>query len=231
MALTNVIALHHLPDARRIGHVRVWGTVGWVAISWSLSAYLGWREGNAPAASHLGDGLLVAAALAVATGLYCLRLPHTPPGASGAPRRRSLVDGFRLLAHSRAFAVLFVVSFAVAASRPFFYNLGFLFFTDSQGLGLSSSAATLVMSLGSMASIVAVEALAPARLRASAQALLVFVNSGLGALVGHALSGRVYDHYALPGGGRDWTAIYTIPALAATAAAGLLLFAFRTPSR
>lgn len=288
MALTNVIALHHLPDPRRIGHVRAWGTVGWVAMSWCLSLYLTQWEAHAPGASHLGDGLVVAALLAVVTGLYCVSLPHTPPGGGGPRRGAALLDGFRLLARSRPFAVLSAVSVILAATGPFFYNLGFLFFTDPHGVGLSSSAATAVMSIGqvaeiavmlalaaslrvlgtrwtiflgalamglrfaafalgepkglviaaqtlhgvgftcfAMGSLVAVEALAPRSQRASAQALLVFAGSGVGALIGHGLSGRAYDHYALTAGGHDWTGIFLWPAVAAVGAAVVLLVLYR----
>ncbi|MCH8077524.1 MAG: MFS transporter, partial [SAR324 cluster bacterium] len=169
-------------------------------------------------------------------------------------RPLAVLDGFRLLSESRPFLVLFVVCFVVAAMRPFFYNLGFLFFSDPHGIGLTSSLSTAVMSLGqvveigamlvlaaslrvlgsrwtillgaaalglrfgvfsfgepvwfviaaqslhgigftffSLGCVVAVEALAPPQRRASAQSLLVFVNSGLGALAGHWLTGTVVD--------------------------------------
>ncbi|MGY8827121.1 MAG: MFS transporter [Candidatus Latescibacterota bacterium] len=78
-AVTNAIAFTHLSDTRLFGRARVWGSIGWVGISWSLSAYLRLWEGWNPAQSHLGDGLLVAAVLALVMGLYCFFLPSTPP--------------------------------------------------------------------------------------------------------------------------------------------------------
>ncbi len=42
MSLTNVVALCHWPESHRIGYIRAWGTIGWVAISWCLSLYLRW---------------------------------------------------------------------------------------------------------------------------------------------------------------------------------------------
>lgn len=286
MGLSNVVALYHQPDSSRIGFVRAWGTVGWVAISWALSLHLHFWETWVPDRSHLGDGLLISAAMAAATGCFCLTLlPHTPPGQQSR-KPWALLDGFRLLVESRAFVVLFLVSLVVSVMRPFFYNLGFLFFSDEQGIALSSSVSTAVMSLGqiveigamlvlaaslrrlgahltiligaialgvrfglfawgepvwlviasqglhgigftffSMGLVVAVEALAPANRRASAQSLLVFVNGGIGALFGHWLTGLSYDANALAGGGHDWGAIFVIPA-AGCLAAGLLLMVF-----
>ncbi len=284
MGLSNVVALYHQPDSRRIGFVRAWGTVGWVAISWALSLHLHFWELWQPGRNHLGDGLLVAAALALLTGVYCLTLlPHTPPGQS-VRRPLAFLDGFRLLLESRPFLVLFAVSLVVSVMRPFFYNLGFLFFSDPAGIGLNSSLSTAVMSLGqvveigamlilaaslrvfgsrwtiflgaaalalrfgafslgepvwfviaaqslhgigftffSMGSIVAVEALAPRQRRASAQSLLVFVNSGLGALAGHWLTGSAYDHFELADGAHDWSGIFLIPAIGCLLACVLLV--------
>lgn len=37
-ALTNAIVFHQAPDARRqFGHVRLWGTAGWIAAAWFFS--------------------------------------------------------------------------------------------------------------------------------------------------------------------------------------------------
>lgn len=148
-ALTNVVAFHHLPDARRLGHIRVWGTIGWVAISWLLAGYLRLREGSGSSVSHLGDGLLIAAGLAVLTGVYCLSLPDTPPGGHTRPR---LADGLRLLRHW-PFAVLLGCCCLVAMTRPFFYNFTFIFFTDPDALALAPSAASGFMSVGQVAEI------------------------------------------------------------------------------
>ena len=288
MGLSNVVALYHQPDSRRIGFVRAWGTVGWVAISWALSLHLNFWEAWQPQRSHLGDGLLISGSLALLTGLFCLTLlPHTPPGQT-VRQPLAFLDGFRLLSESRPFLVLFVVCLVVAAMRPFFYNLGFLFFSDPHGIGLSSSLSTATMSIGqvveigamlalaaslrvlgsrwtillgaaalslrfgvfshgepawlvvaaqslhgigftffSIGCVVAVEALAPRQRRASAQSLLVFVNSGLGALAGHWLTGMAYDRYESVDGAHDWGAIFLIPTVGCALACALLVLLVR----
>ena len=75
-------------------------------------------------------------------------------------RPLAILDGFRLLSESRPFLLLFVVCFVVAAMRPFFYNLGFLFFSDPHGIDLTSSLSTAVMSLGPVVEIGAMLVLA-----------------------------------------------------------------------
>ncbi|HJP29530.1 MAG TPA: MFS transporter [Candidatus Latescibacteria bacterium] len=212
---------------------------------------------------------------------------RTPPGQT-TRRPLAWLDGFRLLLESRPFLILFSVSLLVSVMRPFFYNLGFLFFSDPYGIGLTSSLSTAAMSLGqvveigamlilaaslrvlgsrwticlgaaalgvrfgvfslgepvwfvvtaqtlhgigftffSMGSVVAIEALAPRQRRASAQSLLVFVNSGLGALAGHWLTGMAYDYHERAAGGHDWSAIFLIPTLGCFLGCALLLLLLR----
>lgn len=53
------------------------------------------------------------------------------------------------------------------------------------------------------------------QIRAAAQGFIALVTLGLGNFVGSWASGRIVDHYALPGGGHDWTAIWQVPAIGA----------------
>jgi len=61
------------------------------------------------------------------------------------------------------------------------------------------------------------------RIRAAAQGFLAFLTQGVGYLVGAWASGRVVQHFILPGGGHDWHAIWQVPAVGA--AVILLCFA------
>lgn len=281
MTLINVIALHHLGDSRRFGHIRVWGTVGWIFISWCLSLYLRLWERWDPTAARLGDGLLVAAFLYLIAGAYCFTLPHTSPGnRSQGPYAFLSASG---LLRKRNFAVLLGISLVSAILSPFFYNFAFLFLTDTQNIGLSPSTANWVMSLGQVSEIVvllglasslrrlgikrilllgvaaqslrfaifavgrptwlvagsqalhgvvfaffyvglvvAVEHLSEKEYRASAQSLLTFARSGIGALFGNFLAGQVYDYFAVPGGGHAWNRIFFVPTCVAIL--GLAMF-------
>ena len=158
MGLTNAIAFRHIGDMRRYGRIRVWGSIGWVGISWLLSGYLRLWERAAPGQSHLGDGLLIAGGLAVLMGLYCFSLPHTPPEREKG-KALAFVEAFGLL-RQRDFAVLMGVAFAVSAMSPFSYNFSFIFFVDPvHGPGFAASSASWILSLGQLAELPLIPAL------------------------------------------------------------------------
>ena len=59
--------------------------------------------------------------------------------------------------------------------------------------------------------MIAIETLSPKDIRASSQALLLFVTNGFGMLVGHIVSGRVHDFFEYSGGGHAWAKIFIVP--------------------
>ncbi|MED5415648.1 MAG: MFS transporter [Candidatus Latescibacterota bacterium] len=149
--LSNVVAFYHLGDRTRIGQVRVWGTLGWIFVSWCLSGYLRLWEGWDPGGSHMGDALLASAVVSAICGLYCLGLPHTPPGNRQASSL-GLGASFRLL-RNPGFVVLLGIGFVSSTMNPFFYNFAFLFLTEAQGVGLAPSTANWVQSLGQVGEV------------------------------------------------------------------------------
>lgn len=164
IALTNAIAFHHMHDAKKFGYVRVGGTIGWIVINWIMSAYLSMCEKSTPGVSHAGDCLAATAILSIIMGLYCFSLPHTP-AAKHAKSPFAFLEALRLMSN-RNFAVLLIISFIVAIELPFYYNLTFLFLTEkSGGVGLAESTANAAMSLGQVAEILLMLALAPALLK------------------------------------------------------------------
>ena len=72
----------------------------------------------------------------------------------------------------------------------------------------------------------AVERLATKDIRASAQGLIIFATNGVGMLLGSLLAGRVYDWFALPEGGRNWTMIFLIPIIITVIAAAVFMAMF-----
>ncbi len=89
LSLTNSISFHHLPDRDRdFGRVRVWGTVGWIAVGIAIGQWLLHHHtpaGALPDAQRaaqfagMADAFRLSAVLGILLGLYCLTLPHTPP--------------------------------------------------------------------------------------------------------------------------------------------------------
>ncbi len=172
IALTNAIAFHHTDDSRAFGTVRAWGTIGWIAIAWVLSLYLGHRADADPTGVYLGDCLLFAAGLSAVMGVYCLTLPHTPPSPS-KEHPYAFLEAFNL-SRNRNFATLLVVSFVVAIELPFYYNLTFLFLTEPEhGVGLTASRANLAMSLGQVGEVALMLLLAPSIKRLGTRGTIV----------------------------------------------------------
>lgn len=99
LSLTNSLAFHHLEDRDRdFGKVRVWGTVGWIAVGITIGQWL--LRSHTPA-EELIDGIVVnaeaiasaqfagmadafrlSAVLGVIMGVFCFTLPKTPPARS-----------------------------------------------------------------------------------------------------------------------------------------------------
>ncbi len=74
LALTTSITLKNCSDPRHFPLFRVFGTLGWIAVSQVLSIFSLERSANQ---------FLLAAGVSVVMGLYCLTLPHTPPPGHG----------------------------------------------------------------------------------------------------------------------------------------------------
>src|SRR4029077_12357921 len=79
----------HLPDRDRdFGKVRVWGTVGWIAVGIGMGQWLPHthpRVGvDAAAVRHeqvagMADSFKLSAILGIILSVYCFFLPKTPP--------------------------------------------------------------------------------------------------------------------------------------------------------
>ena len=102
LALTNSLSFHHLPDRDRdFGKIRLWGTVGWIAVGIGIGQYLLHAVTPTIDLSLTGDALVEAkqsviaaqnagivvafklsAILGIGMGLYCFSLPSTPPNKS-----------------------------------------------------------------------------------------------------------------------------------------------------
>ncbi len=116
LSLTNSISFHHLPDRDRdFSRVRVWGTVGWIAVGLAIGQWLlhvhtpaGATPEVQQAAQFAGmaDAFRLSGVLGIVLGLYCLTLPSTPPSrgqqanaameAMGEIRRNPLLTLFLL---------------------------------------------------------------------------------------------------------------------------------------
>ena len=102
LALTNSLSFHHLPNRDKdFGKIRLWGTVGWIAVGIGIGQYLlhavtpaidpaltgvALEEAKAGVIAAQNAGIVMAfklsAVLGVVMGIYCFTLPATPPNKS-----------------------------------------------------------------------------------------------------------------------------------------------------
>ncbi|MHC5003472.1 MAG: MFS transporter [Planctomycetota bacterium] len=89
LALTNSLSFHHLKDRdKEFGPIRLWGTIGWIAVGIGVGQWLllrhtptGVEVAMVEAAQNEGraDAFRLSAVLGLIMGIYCFTLPHTPP--------------------------------------------------------------------------------------------------------------------------------------------------------
>src|SRR5690606_8841448 len=87
VSLTNSLAFSHLPNGEKeFGFVRMFGTLGWIAIGFLFGFWTQLPESittRLPIIPSAGHCLYVGGALSVVMAAFSLMLPHTPP----SPRR------------------------------------------------------------------------------------------------------------------------------------------------
>jgi MFS family permease len=153
--LANSLAFRNLPrPAEQFGGVRLWGTIGWMAVGWSVSGILA-ASGAAGPGRGTHEAFWVASALSLVFAGYCLTLPNTPPLASSPVRGIDLAIVRDLLGR-RPVAVFLGTAFVVSLTTPYVYQA---VPTYLRSLGLGRSWVPLAMTLGQVLEIAALAAL------------------------------------------------------------------------
>lgn len=130
LTLANAITFRHVPDAARdFPSIRVFGTLGWIAVGFLIDVLF--ASGGSTAADTNGP-LLLAAGFSVVLSLYCLFLPHTPPTArtSEALPFLKAVGLFK----DFSFAVFFGVSFVITIVLAFYFTNTSAFLKQAAGV-------------------------------------------------------------------------------------------------
>jgi nucleoside transporter len=165
LALSNSLAFAHLSDrGRQFPLVRVWGTIGWIAASWSfpmLFLQTGLRLSAMPpflvgdelpgVTARLADSLRFSGGLSLAYAAYCLSLPATPPKRD-AVEPLAFARAFALL-RKRPFAVLVAASLPISVVHQIYFIQAPPFFS---ALGLKDSQIGPAMTLGQFSEIAAI---------------------------------------------------------------------------
>ncbi len=153
-SLSNSLAFRNLArPARDFGKVRLWGTVGWMAVGWMVSAAMAWSGSKAGRGAFEAFGIAVV--LSGITALYCRTLPNTPPvKLEGRP-----ASGFRELiefVRSPSMSIYLAIAFGVNLTTPFVYQVmpNYL-----RSIGMDRAWVSTAMSLGQWPEIAMLAAL------------------------------------------------------------------------
>ncbi|GJM36437.1 MAG: nucleoside permease [Saprospiraceae bacterium] len=141
-ALSTALSFHHLKDiSRDFPMVRVGGTLGWIFAGLTISFL------NLEA---LATPLQISAVASFVLGIYCLRLPHTPPQANQGKMNFSKLMGgeiFTIFA-STSFVVLIGCLILIRVPESFYYTFVNPFLNE---WGMTNAAAK--MTLGQMSEV------------------------------------------------------------------------------
>ena len=150
-ALANAIAFHHIPEAQRdFGGVRMWGTIGWIAVAWFFGFF--WLGGTAAdqVASRLPDALKLSAISSFVFGIYVLTLPRSF-ALSKKPKKLIPIESLRVLVQPKI-VVVGVLTFLMSITDKYYYfGMGpFL-----KQFGVKESSMMPLMSVGQITEIFA----------------------------------------------------------------------------
>jgi nucleoside transporter len=120
LALVNSISFRNIDDPNRFSRIAVGGTIGWIISGLAVDFLLG---GSAkPGFFYLAGGG------AMAMGLYCLTLPHTPPKGGGSD---VLGLGALSLFKEPSFLVFAVCAFLISIPLSFYFAFGNAFLAET----------------------------------------------------------------------------------------------------
>ncbi len=167
VSLTNSLAMSHLTDSKsEFPKVRVWGTIGWIAVAWVfpmvwlqhdlrfqwLPPFLKGVE-HADVISRMIDAVTVAGVVAIGYGVFSfVGMPHTPPAIRGKEGGGVLAGLGQVgaLLRKRSFVVVLLVSLLIAGVHTiYFFQMGAFLVAA----GLDRSAVMPAMSLGQFSEI------------------------------------------------------------------------------
>lgn len=155
--LANSLSFRNLEHpSRQFGKVRMWGTVGWMTVSWMVAGVLAWSGSSRDAARGVPEIFWVASTLSIIFAMYCLTLPNTPPLAAGAGRRGMDLGEAVRIARRPSVALFLVSSFFVFLTVPFMYQVEPAYL---RARGLSKAWIPVALSINQVVEILALGAL------------------------------------------------------------------------
>jgi nucleoside transporter len=126
LALTNSMSFHQMKDpGKEFPGIRVLGTISWIAAGLTVGT-LGVKAISTP------WPFMIAAAVSIVMGIYCLSLPHTPPLTKGQPVTARDVLGLDTLQlmRERSFATFVIAAFLICIPLTFYFSFTPAFLAD-----------------------------------------------------------------------------------------------------
>lgn len=175
MPLSNALAFTHMPDRERFGRVRLWGTVGWIAVGIAMGQFLLLKHSpkgmfgsdlEMEQAKGMANAFRLSGALGIAMGLYCFTLPATPPKRGRSTN--AFGEALGEIVRSRELLTIFLLAVPVSCIHQFYFvhTSGFLG-SVQRGLGAEDPFAKIfgvggggLMTVGQMAEILVLGAMA-----------------------------------------------------------------------
>jgi nucleoside transporter len=128
LSLTNSLAFHHLPDRDRdFGKIRIWGTVGWIAVGIGIGQWLLYQHTptgatpevvSAAQAEGMADAFKLSGALGIAMGIFCFFLPSTPPAKE---KKTSAIGGALGTIKHQPLITLFLIAVPISCVHQFYF--------------------------------------------------------------------------------------------------------------
>jgi MFS family permease len=120
-ALSNSLTMRHLDDPKRdFGRIRLWGTIGWMAVGWLVSTCM-LGTGSTHPGQGTDEAFWIAAGCAIVLSAWCFTLPHTPPLAVERDRR-GFADGLELIRKPDV-SVFLITAFGFSLTTPVIFQI------------------------------------------------------------------------------------------------------------
>ena len=168
VALTTAVSFHHIPkDRQKFGAIRVWGTLGWIAVAWFFR-YV-WIGGNGEdIVDSLPTALKLGAVISLMQGVYALTLPGSNV-TSGKVETILPVDSIKVILRP-AIMLLCVVGFSTSFVDKFYFLAMGPYLVHN---GYSEASTMPMMSIGQVPEIFAMLLLAGAIAKFGSKKMIV----------------------------------------------------------
>lgn len=128
LSLTNSLAFHHLPDRDRdFGKIRIWGTIGWIAVGIGIGQWLLHQHTPANATDEvvaaaqyagMADAFKLSGLLGIVMGIFCFFLPATPPAKE---EKKSAIGGALSAIKLQPLVTLFLIAIPISCVHQFYF--------------------------------------------------------------------------------------------------------------